>query len=215
MHHLTGQEGVMGEGFTGFTREATEFFRDLARNNNREWFQAHKEVYERACRDSLKALVSELDPLGPTHISRINRDMRFARDGAPYKTHLAVGVLGTYINLSAEGLYVGTGMYRPEPAVLQKFRSAIDTDKSGRELVKIVSAIRKKGYTVGTHESLNSAPRGFASDHPRIDLLRMKDIHAGRMIEPGAVLGSRKAVAAVKKVMADVQPLGAWLAKYV
>jgi uncharacterized protein (TIGR02453 family) len=205
----------MADGFTGFPREATGFFRDLARNNNRDWFQAHKDVYEHACREPLKALVTELDPMGTAHISRINRDMRFSRDGAPYKTHIAAGVSKTYINLSAEGLYVGTGMYRPEPAVLQKFRSAIDADRSGRELVRIVGAIRKKGYTIGTHESLNSAPRGFAAGHPRIELLRMKDIFAGTMIEPGPVLASRKAVAAVRKAMADVAPLGEWLARYV
>ena len=205
----------MADGFTGFPREATEFFRELARNNNRDWFQARKDVYEQACREPLKALVTELDPMGTPHISRINRDMRFSRDGAPYKTHVAAGVMGTYINLSAEGLYVGTGMYRPEPAVLQKFRAAIDADKSGRELARIVSAIRRKGYTVGTHESVTSAPRGYAADHPRIDLLRMKDIHAGKMIGPGPLLASRKSVAAVRKIMADVQPLGAWLARYV
>lgn len=205
----------MAEGFAGFPREATEFFRELARNNNRDWFQAHKDVYEQACREPLKALVSELDPVGTPQISRINRDMRFARDGAPYRTHLAAGVLGTYINLSAEGLYVGTGMYRPEPAVLQKFRAAIDADKSGRELVKVVSTIRRKGYTVGTHESVNSAPRGYAAGHPRIELLRMKDIHAGKMIEPGPVLASRKAVAAVKKVMDDVRPLAEWIGRHV
>jgi uncharacterized protein (TIGR02453 family) len=201
----------MGEGFTGFPREATDFFRDLARNNNRDWFHAHKDVYESACREPLKALAAEVDPMGATHISRINRDMRFSRDGAPYRTHLAAGVLNTYINLSAEGLYVGTGIYRPEPPVLQKLRSAIAADKSGRELVKIVGTIRKKGYLVGTHDTLSSAPRGFPADHPRIDLLRMKDIHAGKMIEPGTVLASRKALAAVKKIMADVQPLGDWL----
>jgi uncharacterized protein (TIGR02453 family) len=205
----------MAEGFTGFPRGATEFFLQLGRNNNREWFQAHKDVYEQACREPLKALVSELDPVGTPQISRINRDMRFSRDGAPYRTHLAAGVLGTYINLSAEGLYVGTGMYRPEPAVLQKFRAAIDADQSGRELARIVSAIGKKGYTVGTHETVNSAPRGFKADHPRIALLRMKDIHAGKVIEPGPVLASRKAVAAVKKVMADVRPLADWIGRYV
>ena len=205
----------MPDGFSGFPREATEFFRNLARNNNREWFQAHKDVYEQACREPLKALVTELDPLGTPHISRINRDMRFVRDGGPYRTHIASGVRRTYIGLSAQGLYIGTGMYKPEPAVLQKFRAAIDADKSGRELAKIVSAIRRKGYTVGTHETLNAAPRGYRSDHPRIDLLRMKDIHAGRTIEPGSVLASRKTVAAVKKVIADVQPLGDWIAKYV
>jgi uncharacterized protein (TIGR02453 family) len=206
---------MMAEGFAGFPREATEFFRELARNNNRDWFQAHKDVYEQACREPLKGLVSELDPLGTPQISRINRDMRFSRDGAPYKTHIAAGVLGTYINLSAEGLYVGTGMYRPEPAVLQKFRAAIDADKSGRDLAKVVSTIRRKGYTVGTHESVNSAPRGYAADHPRIELLRMKDIHAGKMIEPGPVLASRKAVAAVKKVMDDVRPLAEWISRNV
>jgi uncharacterized protein (TIGR02453 family) len=205
----------MAEGFTGFPRAATEFFLQLGRNNNREWFQAHKDVYEQACREPLKALVTELDPVGTPQISRINRDMRFSRDGAPYRTHLAAGVLGTYINLSAEGLYVGTGMYRPEPAVLQKFRAAIDADKSGRELARIVSAIGKKGYTVGTHETVNSAPRGFKADHPRIALLRMKDIHAGKVIEPGPVLASRKAVAAVKRVMADVRPLADWIGRYV
>ena len=205
----------MADGFTGFPREATEFFGELARNNNRDWFQAHKDVYEQACREPLKALVAELDPLGSAHISRINRDMRFSRDGAPYKTHLAAGVLNMYVNLSADGLYVGTGMYRPEPAVLRKFRSAIDSDKPGRDLAKIVSTIRRKGYTVGTHESLASTPRGFAADHPRIDLLRMKDIFAGKMIKPGPVLASRKSVAAVRKVMADVQPLGEWLRRHV
>ena len=70
--------------------------------------------------------------------------------------------------------------------MLQKFRAAIDADKSGRELAKIVSSIQRKGYIVGTHDTLNSAPRGYTMQHPRIDLLRMKDIYAGRTIEPGA-----------------------------
>jgi uncharacterized protein (TIGR02453 family) len=205
----------MSDGFGGFPREGTEFFRNLARNNNRDWFQAHKDVYERACREPLKALITELDPLGTPHLSRINRDMRFARDAAPYRTHIASGVLRTYISLSADGLYIGTGMYKPEPPVLQNFRAAIASEKSGRELTKILAAIRKKGYVVGTHETLNSAPRGYTLQHPRIDLLRMKDIHAGQTIEPGPVLASRKAVAAVKKVMADVRPLGDWLSTYV
>jgi hypothetical protein len=70
---------------------------------------------------------------------------KFLVPGDTYRTHLAAGVLGTYLNLSTEGLYVGMGMYRPEPAVLQKFRSAVDADKSGGALVKIVSTIRRKG----------------------------------------------------------------------
>jgi uncharacterized protein (TIGR02453 family) len=205
----------MAEGFTGFPRAATEFFRDLGRNNTRDWFQAHKDVYEQACREPLKALVAELDPMGTARISRINRDMRFSRDRAPYKTHLATGVGRNYINLSSEGLWIGTGIYRPEPAVLQKLRQAIAGDKSGRELAGIVNVLRRKEYDVDTHESVNSAPRGFAADHPRIDLLRMKDIFAGKLIKPGPVLASRKSVPAVKKIMAEVRPLSEWLRRHV
>jgi uncharacterized protein (TIGR02453 family) len=152
--------------------------------------------------------------MGTPRISRINRDMRFARDAAPYKTHLATGIGPNYLNLSSEGLWVGTGMYRPEPAVLHKLRSAIAADKSGRDLARIVGVLRRKGYNVDTHETVNS-PRGFAADHPRVDLLRMKDIFAGKMIKPGPVLASRKSVAAVKKVMDDVHPLSEWLRRHV
>ena len=205
----------MADGFDGFPKEATEFFRDLARNNNREWFLAHKDVYEQACREPLKALVSALDPLGPCRLTRINRDMRFARGREPYKTHIAGGARGNYINLSAEGLWVGTGMYRPEPPALQRLRAAIDKDGSGRVLANIVTTLRRKGYDVGTHETVNSAPRGFDPDHPRIELLRMKDIFAGKLFKPGPVLSSAKLLPAVNKAVDDVSPLAEWLKRYV
>jgi len=201
--------------FSGFPREAFDFFRDLASHNNRDWFQAHKVVYERACRDSMRALVSALDPLGAARISRINRDMRFARDGAPYKTHLSAGVDGYYISISAHGLYVGTGMYKPEPAVLARFRAAIDRDSSGRSLDTVVKALRRKGYEVGTHESLRSAPKGYSSDHPRIDLLRMKDIFGGRLMKAEPWLSTPKALERIRKTMADVRPLRDWIRRYV
>jgi uncharacterized protein (TIGR02453 family) len=105
--------------FGGFPREAFEFFEQLARHNNRDWFHARQQVYEQACREPMKQLIAELgaNPVG-TKISRINRDMRFSRDKAPYRTYVAAGVRGNYISLSAAGLYVGTGIYKPEPAVM-------------------------------------------------------------------------------------------------
>lgn len=203
-------------GFTGFPREATEFFKQLESNNNRDWFLAHKDVYERACREPMKALLAELDPgFGGRGISRINRDMRFSRDGGPYKNYIAAGVRKNYIGLSAQGLYVGTGMYKPEAATLQRFRAAIHDEASGPALVKLVSALRRKGYQVDTHASLSSAPRGFSADHPRIDLLRMKDIFAGKLFPPGPMLGTRKLVGGITRVIEDIQPLGTWLGRYV
>jgi uncharacterized protein (TIGR02453 family) len=141
--------------------------------------------------------------------------MRFSRDGKPYKTHISAGVDGYYISLSAMGLYVGTGMYKPEPAVLMRFRDAIARDASGRSLDTIVKTLRRKGYEVGTHDSLRSTPKGFPADHPRIDLLRMKDIFAGRLTTAEPWLATAKALDRIKKTMADVRPLRDWLRKHV
>ena len=203
-------------GFPGVAREAFAFFKDLAKNNNREWFHGHKDIYERSCRDALKALTVALDPpLGADRLTRINRDMRFARDkSAPYRTHVSTVVRGNYLSLSADGLYVGTGMYMPDPATLRRLREAIDADASGRKLAAIVGALRRKGYKVDTHESLGSAPRGFRADHPRLNLLRMKDIHAGKMFKPSEV-GTAKAVQQVRRACEDVAPLRQWIQRYV
>ena len=116
----------MTDTFNGFPRDAFTFFAGLARNNNRDWFQAHREVYEQACREPMKQLIAALgsDP-ARTKITRINRDMRFARGQAPYRTHIATGVGDRYLSLSAEGLYIGAGMYKPEGPTLERFRNAI------------------------------------------------------------------------------------------
>jgi uncharacterized protein (TIGR02453 family) len=206
----------MAERFTGFSHEAIGFFENLEKNNNREWFQAHKDLYERACREPMKALMSELGPqYGSSKISRINRDMRFARDRSPYKTHIAAGIGGSYISLSKEGLYVGTGMYKPEPAALGRFRAAIDDEASGSALAKLVTSLRRKGYQVDTHETLMSAPKGYSLDHPRIDLLRMKDIFAGKVFAPAPWLATRKAFDRITRVIDDLQPLNKWLHRHV
>ena len=202
--------------FTGFPPEAIAFFKRLARHNNREWFLAHKDVYEQSCREPMKALVADLGPgLGPTKITRINRDIRFSSDRSPYRTYIAAGVRGNYVSLSAGGLYVGTGMYKPEPATLQRLRAAIDSDDSGRALQTIVTALRRRGYEVDTHDRVTSAPRGYSADHERIDLLRMKDIFAGKTFAPQPWLSTPKALDRIRRVMTEIKPLGDWLRQHV
>jgi uncharacterized protein (TIGR02453 family) len=203
-------------GFPGFAKEAFTFFRDLAKNNNREWFHAHRDVYEQSCRDALKALTVALDPpFGADRLTRINRDMRFARDkSAPYRTHISTVVRGNYLSLAADGLYVGTGVYMPDAATLRRLREAIADDASGRKLAALVASLRRKGYTVDTHESVAGAPRGYSADHPRLPLLRMKDIHAGKMFKPADV-GTARAVQQVRRAIDDVTPLREWIQRYV
>ncbi len=206
----------MAEQFSGFPREAFQFLKSLERNNNREWFQTHKDVYERACRQPMKDLVADLAPrYGPGSISRINRDMRFARGRSPYKTYIAAGIGGSYISLYKAGLYVGAGMYKPDAARLARFRAAIDDEGSGRELGTLVTSLRRRGYQVDTHERLASAPKGYPATHARIDLLRMKDIHAGRLFAPSAWLATEKARDRIIRVIDEVEPLVKWLRRHV
>jgi uncharacterized protein (TIGR02453 family) len=201
--------------FEGFPAEATRFLAGLAANNNRDWFQAHRETYEQAVREPMKAFVAEFAPrFGPARISRINRDTRFFKDRPPYKTHIDAGVGGYYVSLSAHGFYVGTGFYMPDSSVLERFRAAIDRDASGTELVTLIARLRRKGYRVDTHERLASAPRGYAKDHPRLDLLRMKDIHAGLLSAPDAIT-TRKLLDRTTKTMTDLKPFMGWLARHV
>jgi uncharacterized protein (TIGR02453 family) len=202
--------------FEGIPREAFTFFEGLASHNNREWFQANKEVYERACRAPMQSLLAELGPTyGSGKLTRINRDMRFARGQAPYKNFIASGAGARYyISLSKDGLYIGTGIYMPDGPTLRTLRDAIADARSGRKIASIVAALRRKQYSVGTHESTEKAPRGYADDHPRIELLRMKDLHAGKQLPPSA-LTTRKALERVVAVMADVEPLSEWLKRYV
>ena len=201
--------------FEGFPKQATTFFAGLAKNNNRDWFQAHKETYEQAVREPMKALVGALEPhLGRASISRINRDNRFFKNRPPYKTHIAAGVGRYYLSISAMGLYIGSGLYRPDSATLERLRAAIDRDDAGRELAKIVSALRRKSYQVDTHERLASVPRGYAKDHPRAELLQMKDIHAGRLIAPGPELSRRQALDSITRTMNELKPFIGWLTSH-
>jgi uncharacterized protein (TIGR02453 family) len=202
--------------FAGIPREAFTFFEGLASHNTREWFQANKDVYERACRRPMQSLLAELAPTyGSGKLTRINRDMRFARGQAPYKTFIASSVGSRYyVSLSKDGLYIGTGIYMPDGATLRRLREAIADDASGRRIAAIVAGLRRKKYSVGTHETTAKAPRGYDDDHPRIDLLRMKDLHAGKQLPPSA-LSSRKALDRVVGVMADVKPLSDWLRRHV
>ena len=205
----------MSDGFSGFPAEAFRFFTDLAKHNDRDWFQAHKDVYEQACREPMKALMAAIDPpFGAGWMSRINNDMRFNRDRPPYKTRLDAGVTGHYFSIGEQGMYVGTGLYKPEPATLRQLREAIAADASGRKLQAIVAALRRKKYMVSTHESSSAPPRGYAVDHPRIELLKMKDIHAGRTLDPAA-LSTPRALALVKKTMADLRPFRDWIKTHV
>ena len=206
----------MADRFTGFPKESIEFLDELETNNNRDWFIAHKAQYEKACREPMEALLTELEPkYGPGKLFRINRDIRFSSDKSPYKTHLGA-VVGrhAYVSLSPDSFFVGGGGYRLEGTSLNQFREAVAAERSGRELERIVAGLEKRGYDVGG-EVLTSAPRGYRNDHPRIRLLRHKGVTMGKQFPPTAAwLSTRKAIDKITGVLENGRQLFDWFDKY-
>jgi uncharacterized protein (TIGR02453 family) len=203
----------MADEFSGFPREAFTFWKGLERNNNRDWFQAHKAQYEQAVRRPMQLLIDELAPLyGPGKLSRINKDMRFQKE-KPYKDYLATGLAGSYISFSKEGLWVGTGVYKPEPAALRQLREAMASDGSGRELTRIIGSLERKGFEVDTHARLDNPPRGYDATHPRADLLRMKDIYVGKSFD-AAEVATPGVLRSVAKAINELEPFRTWLRRY-
>jgi uncharacterized protein (DUF2461 family) len=117
---------------------------------------------------------------------------------------------GGYIALTSSGLFVGGGRHDFDPPALQRYRAAIASDQTGPQFARTVAALRKKGYDVDG-ESLRTAPRGYAIDHPRIEFLRLKQVHAGRQFEVADWLHTRTALQRVQAVLRDIRPLVAWL----
>jgi uncharacterized protein (TIGR02453 family) len=205
--------------FEGFGTGAVRFYEELGANNTRDWWHANKAWYERDVRVPLERLLQDLgDEFGEAKVFRPNRDIRFSKDKSPYKTAAAAvisqahGGVGTlYLQFSAEGVMVAGGDYMPAADDLARLREAITDDRTGPELEQIVADIRRRGGEIGAHDEVKTAPRGYAADHPRIELLRLKGIIGWYQHEPGPWLHSTKAHDTVAEGWRSLQPLNTWL----
>ena len=196
--------------FLGFGPEAFWWFDGLERDNSREYFTRTRELYEREVRGQLQELLVELGG-GEIKVFRQHRDLRFSRDKRPYKER-TYGIAGRlYVQLSARGLYVGTGYYRVEPDQLERYRAAVDDDESGPELE---AALAKSRLDVAG-ESLKTAPRGYPRDHPRIELLRRKQLIVGRSLPAGGGITRDPALRLARGVRTASAPILAWLDEHV
>jgi len=206
--------------FTGWPVEAVEFYEGLQADNSKVYWHENKAVYEDCVRAPMEQLLAELAAeFGSGKLFRPYRDTRFSADKTPYKTTCAAtlgqGTGQAYISFSADGLSVGGGLYMPDPAALGRYRTAVDREKSGEQLAGIVAALHDGGYETMAHDALKTAPRGFAKDHPRIDLLRHKGIAMMKNFPVGAWLGTVKAKDRVVGTLRAGVPLNEWLDRYV
>jgi uncharacterized protein (TIGR02453 family) len=203
--------------FAGWPGEAVEFFEDLEEDNTKSFWQAHMETYEVSVKRPMEELLAELGPeFGAGRLFRPYRDVRFSKDKSPYKTNIAaaIGPFG-YVTLSAEGLGVGAGMHVMAPDQLERYRRAVDAEKSGTALELIVEEIKKKGYACAPSAPLKTAPKGYAKDHPRIALLNGKGIIVWKLWPVAGWFATKNAKERVADVLRSSVPLNDWLAKHV
>ncbi len=180
-----------------FTPRLFSFLKDLARHNDREWFNANKERYERDLKAPKLAFIADIEAplmkLSPHLVAdpspnggsmfRSYRDVRFSPDKRPYKTHAAaqfrheagkdVHAPGRYLHLAPGECFCGGGVWRPDSKTLKAVRAKIDEDpKAWKKATRGKSFVEH--FTLGG-EQLKRAPKGYDPDHPEIEDLRRKD----------------------------------------
>jgi uncharacterized protein (TIGR02453 family) len=188
------------ERFEGFSDEAVQFFLELQAEQSRVWFKAHQDDFTRLCRRPLELLMEELRERlsdaypaireSEPHYFRIQRDTRFAKDKAPYKTNVAADmsirptreaeeahtVPGMYISFGLDGEFVGIGAWQMSPEVLGRYRAMLDDRRAGAEIQRHVDALMARGCTLSSWESLKRVPSPYPQDHPRAELLKRKGL---------------------------------------
>jgi uncharacterized protein (TIGR02453 family) len=168
----------------------------------------------------MEALLAELTGefaggFGEGKVFRPYRDVRFAKDKTPYKTNCGAvieqgrGGGAYYVEVSAEGMRVGGGCFHLASDQIARFRTAVDTDLHGKSLEKILAKLEKAGWEVNG-DRLKSKPRGFADDHPRLELLKYRSVYVVRAWEPDDVLHERAALDRVRKAWRQVREFNEW-----
>lgn len=202
--------------FRGWPAEALEFFEGLEADNTKTYWQQNRAVYDELVRAPMEELLEELAPeWGEGRVFRPYRDIRFSADKSPYKTHIGAMVGDGYVQLNADGLGAGCGMWEMAPDQLERYRQAVSEDRSGRTLVEMVAEARAAGLEVTAHDVLKTAPRGYPKDHPRIELLRYKGLITWREWPAGAWLGTRRTKDRVVEFLERSRPIAGWLGKHV
>lgn len=219
--------------FTGFPTETTAFLAALAANNDKAWFDAHRDDYEaywvaparRFVTAAGEALVDlapgiEAQPRINGSIFRINRDTRFSADKTPYKDHLdfwfwegerSRAVSGFYMRITPTELGIGAGAHGFDAPRLAAFRSAVVGDDSGERLRRAVAAVEGAGWPVAG-EKYKRLPRGMEAVTPTQErFLRFGALWCGEDRPIPASLHNRRLVSYAMNRWRKLAPLHRWL----
>lgn len=194
-----------------FSPATFEFLGDLAANNDRAWFEAHKDRYESRVRqpalDFIEAMAAPLEKLAPNFradarkmggsLMRVYRDTRFARDKTPYKTNVGiqfrhalgkdVHAPGYYLHVSNDECFLGVGCWHPAADALGRIRDLIVAQPEKWFKVRDGKQFQAQWQLSG--DRLSRPPRGYPSNHPALDDLKYKDFIALSPLAPDEVMG--------------------------
>jgi uncharacterized protein (TIGR02453 family) len=194
-----------------------DFLSELEKNNARPWFEDHRDEYIQAkdlFEELVNQVIAEYRPVenlkGLTAkdcVMRIFRDMRFSRDKLPYRTSMAASIaaggrksgrMAYYLHLEPHNRsMIAGGLYMPEPEQITRFREAVS--RRPETFKSIIGAPDFKQYFGSIQgDRLKTTPKGFAPDHPEIELLRLKEVLATHPLTDEVILADGLATHIVK-----------------
>ncbi|MEJ7557356.1 MAG: DUF2461 domain-containing protein [Pedobacter sp.] len=205
--------------------ETLQFIKDVAANNDRDWFAENKDRYETSRTDlfefiaELIPLLAAADPAFPIEASakkclmRIYRDVRFSKNKDPYKNNFGISFNGKsngipnpeyYLHLQPGKSFFGVGFWMPDAAILKKIREEIDYNTE--EIVEILNADSfSKSFALSKEDTLKNAPKGYEITHSQIELLKLKSFIAIYPLTDKEILNST-IVEKLKSAFENIQP---------
>lgn len=224
--------------FVGFSPETVAFLEELSQNNDKDWFAAHKELYERVVLEPARAFVVAMgarlreiapeiqaDPRVNRSLFRVYRDTRFSQNKAPLKTNLAIWMWegegkrmecpGFYFHLEPGEFFLGSGIYMfPDKELLHHWREAVDDDEFGESLEAAAAEVEAAGLQIGG-AGLKRVPRGYDKEHPRGRWLKHKGLTVGTgSLERPPELYSEALVDWCMERFVLMEPVHAWLREW-
>ena len=219
--------------FTGFSKKSLAFLKELRSNNTKEWFEAHKHLYEEYILEPNRAFVTDMgehiQALVPTinavpkingSMYRIYRDIRFAKDKTPMKTHTGVifwqgkakrtQSANFYTRATPEEYVIGAGIRRFDTALLSTYRDYIKDIDNADKLFDILQKCREKGFDI-IEPHYKRLPRGFSKTYPYPELALLNGMVVNKKFKPDSTYFSSEIVNRCFGIYEELLPLQQWL----
>ena len=179
------------------------FLQNLAANNTKEWFDNNRIVYQHSRTEFLDFIQcwikelslydNEIATLEPKNcIFRINRDVRFSKDKAPYKTNFGAYLSkggkkgnygGYYLHIEPDNCFFGAGIYALEPSDLAKIRQEIDYNFKDFWQILNDKKFKVTFGSIDTENKLKKAPKGYDDNNEAIEFIKLKNFIIGTKID--------------------------------